>query len=97
MSSASISLSPSLLSAVDCGTPGSPDNGRAIYTNTSYLSVVRYECREGYNLAGRDVRQCRVDGSWDHVVPRCQKIGKLVPYNETRTNYYDRILHLQLL
>ncbi|XP_022181036.1 sushi, von Willebrand factor type A, EGF and pentraxin domain-containing protein 1 isoform X2 [Myzus persicae] len=59
---------------VDCGPPESPYNGNAVFTSTSYNSVVSYECKYGYLLSGEPTRRCGADGKWSGTTPICQEI-----------------------
>jgi len=61
-----------VVSAVDCGPPESPYNGNAVFTSTSYNSVVSYECKYGYILSGEPTRRCGADGKWSGTTPICQ-------------------------
>lgn len=61
-----------MVSAVDCGPPESPYNGNAVFTSTSYNSVVSYECKYGYILSGEPTRRCGADGKWSGTTPICQ-------------------------
>ncbi|KAI5725568.1 hypothetical protein M8J77_017209 [Diaphorina citri] len=60
---------------VQCATPDSPVHGKAIYTSTSYNSVVSYECNYGYTLEGQSKRQCGADKKWSGQMPKCQEIN----------------------
>lgn len=62
-----------MVSAVDCGAPDHPFNGNAVFTSTSYNSVVSYECKYGYLLSGGEpTRRCGTDGKWSGATPKCQ-------------------------
>lgn len=61
-----------MVSAVDCGPPENPYNGNAVFTSTSYNSVVSYECKYGYILSGEPTRRCGADGKWSGTTPTCQ-------------------------
>lgn len=61
-----------VVSAVDCGPPENPFNGNAVFTSTSYNSVVSYECKYGYLLSGELTRRCGADGKWSGTTPKCQ-------------------------
>lgn len=61
-----------VVTAVQCPAPDSPKNGRAIYTSTSYNSVVSYECRYGYTLVGESSRRCGADKKWSGTLPVCK-------------------------
>ena len=59
--------------AVDCGNLQSPDNGRIIFLDgTSFGSVARYECNNGFVLIGIPIRSCDEDGNWSGEAPVCQ-------------------------
>ncbi|XP_055372262.1 uncharacterized protein LOC129606153 isoform X4 [Condylostylus longicornis] len=64
-----------LVTSVVCPTPEFPKNGRAIYTTTSYNSVVSYECRYGYTLIGESSRRCGADKKWTGSLPQCKEIN----------------------
>lgn len=61
-----------VVTAVDCGPPENPFNGNAVFTSTSYNSVVSYECKYGYILSGEPTRRCGADGKWSGTTPKCQ-------------------------
>ncbi|KAI5629830.1 sushi, von Willebrand factor type A, EGF and pentraxin domain-containing protein 1 isoform X1 [Silurus asotus] len=56
---------------VNCGQPPIIQNGRVTGTNYGYNGKVKYECNEGYTLAGNPTLVCRGDGLWDDPPPRC--------------------------
>jgi hypothetical protein len=51
---------------VDCGDPPGLINGRFTdsFINTTYNSIVTYECIEGFNLQGAESRTCLASGNW---------------------------------
>ncbi|XP_058446633.1 sushi, von Willebrand factor type A, EGF and pentraxin domain-containing protein 1 isoform X1 [Malaya genurostris] len=64
-----------LVTSVQCPSPENPRNGKAIYTSTSYNSVVSYECRYGYTLVGESSRRCGADKRWTGALPACKEIN----------------------
>ena len=46
--------------AVQCGLPGNPENGNALFTAVSFKSVVSYECNYGYMIVGNASRQAPI-------------------------------------
>ncbi|XP_065203954.1 sushi, von Willebrand factor type A, EGF and pentraxin domain-containing protein 1-like, partial [Planococcus citri] len=60
---------------VQCPTPENPLFGTAIFTSTSYNSVVSYECKYGYMLVGERTRRCGADKKWTAATPKCQEIN----------------------
>ncbi|XP_065566642.1 sushi, von Willebrand factor type A, EGF and pentraxin domain-containing protein 1-like isoform X3 [Artemia franciscana] len=60
---------------VQCPMPGSPENGRAIFTAVSYNSVVSYECKYGFQLMGNPTRRCGNDKMWIGEEPSCKEIN----------------------
>lgn len=47
-------------------------NSRMLGTRRTYQSTVYFECEEGYELVGSDVRQCELDGEWSGTQPVCE-------------------------
>lgn len=64
-----------VVTSVQCPTPESPKNGKAIYTSLSYNSVVSYECRYGYTLVNETSRRCSADRKWSGSLPSCKEIN----------------------
>ena len=60
-----------LLTAVNCGDPGTPINGEHNLSSTTYNSVVTYTCDVGYRLQGVNSRTCQSNGQWNGSVPQC--------------------------
>ncbi|WAR09791.1 CSMD1-like protein [Mya arenaria] len=60
-------------SKVNCGSPGTPQNGSFVLLNgaTTYESLVQYSCNSGFNLSGSETRECLADGSWSGLLPVC--------------------------
>ena len=59
---------------VDCGDPGTPNNGARVLTGTRSMSTVRYSCEDGYSLVGSSIRECLNNESWSGVIPECELI-----------------------
>ncbi|KAL0277452.1 UNVERIFIED_CONTAM: hypothetical protein PYX00_004721 [Menopon gallinae] len=76
-----------LVTAVECPPPESPANGKAIYTSTSYNSVVSYECKYGFTLSGLQTRRCGADKKWTGLPPQCQ-----APCVVPRIQYGKRVI-----
>ena len=58
---------------IDCGDPGEPDNGAAIFDGTLVGDVVDYECDFGFQLVGDSRRTCQLSGMWNGTVPQCER------------------------
>ena len=58
--------------AIDCGDPGTPENGDRELEMTTLGSIVRYSCRKGYYLAGDTERECLARGQWSGKLPICK-------------------------
>ena len=61
--------------SISCGRPPPLENGRMSFNETVYRSGARYECRQGYNLQGRNTRVCMASGLWTNVNQRCVPIS----------------------
>lgn len=59
---------------VDCGKPGSPENGRVFFNLTVFGYGAEYTCNSGYELIGDEVRLCDPNGNWSSVTPRCKAL-----------------------
>ncbi len=65
-------LSP-VCSPIDCGDPGSPQNGSQSGTYT-FNSTVEFSCDEGYTLlsqSNESIIICLANGSWSDDIPIC--------------------------
>ena len=56
---------------VDCGVPPSVDGGDFNVTETTFESIARYGCNEGFTLSGSQSRTCQADGTWSGTDPVC--------------------------
>ena len=61
-----------LFSVVNCGDPGTPDNGVRYGDVFTFLSTVLLECDPQYKLVGDLTRTCQADGSWTGSQPICE-------------------------
>uniref|UniRef100_A0A1X7VKS2 Sushi domain-containing protein n=1 Tax=Amphimedon queenslandica TaxID=400682 RepID=A0A1X7VKS2_AMPQE len=57
---------------IDCGDPGTPENGDRELDKTTLGSIVRYSCRKGYYLAGNSERECLANRQWSGKLPTCK-------------------------
>ena len=64
---------------VQCRTPASPTNGKAVFTSVAYKSVVSYQCGQGYMLSGNGTRTCEADQQWSGPEPSCVEINCPLP------------------
>jgi len=60
-----------LYAVVDCGAPESIENGRVVYTNTTYRSKAQCSCNPCYYLQGWEKRSCKQGGVWSKEPPTC--------------------------
>ena len=56
---------------IDCGEPLSVDDGSFNVTETTFQSMARYGCNEGFTLSGSQSRTCQADGTWSGTDPVC--------------------------
>ncbi|XP_018565850.1 sushi, von Willebrand factor type A, EGF and pentraxin domain-containing protein 1 [Anoplophora glabripennis] len=58
---------------VDCGHPGTIDNGRIIVMNgTTYSNAIEYHCVPNFERIGPYLRKCMENGEWSGEEPRCE-------------------------
>jgi len=61
------------LVVMDCGSPGYPENGESDFDATTYGSVTKHSCDEGYTLVGDKTRTCYGNGTWSGEFPKCKR------------------------
>lgn len=59
-------------SAITCGHPGNPANGRTNGSEFNLNDVVNFTCNRGYVLSGSARAQCRLNGQWSSLLPVCK-------------------------
>lgn len=60
-----------LSTAVFCGDPGSPAQGKREDRGFTYLSSVSFSCYPPLILVGSARRYCQYDGTWSGTQPSC--------------------------
>ena len=65
--------------AIDCGEPPTVDDGSFNVTETTFQSMARYGCNEGFTLSGSQSRTCQADGTWSGTDPVCVAPGNSSP------------------
>ena len=55
---------------VDCGEIKPFEHGSAQYENTTYKSIARYSCIDGFSIRGPTERHCTSSGHWSNKQPR---------------------------
>uniref|UniRef100_A0A3Q0R2C4 Sushi domain-containing protein n=1 Tax=Amphilophus citrinellus TaxID=61819 RepID=A0A3Q0R2C4_AMPCI len=73
------SLALFIYTAVFCGDPGMPAQGRREDSGFTYLSSVSFFCDPSLILVGSARRYCQYDGTWSGTQPSC--IGKYVCFS----------------
>ena len=71
---------------IDCGDPGTPDNGQRSLVSTILGSTVNYTCNEAFNLVGSETRLCQSNEEWSGQLPSC--VRKYHPHNIIQTHTY---------
>ncbi|XP_075734978.1 sushi, von Willebrand factor type A, EGF and pentraxin domain-containing protein 1 isoform X1 [Rhipicephalus microplus] len=59
---------------VQCDKPEDPLNGRAIFDQLLFNSVVRYECHHGFRLKGPSTARCNSQRQWEGAPTHCVEI-----------------------
>ncbi|XP_077534783.1 sushi, von Willebrand factor type A, EGF and pentraxin domain-containing protein 1-like isoform X3 [Haemaphysalis longicornis] len=59
---------------VQCDKPEDPLNGRAIFDQLLFNSVVRYECHHGFRLKGPSTARCNSQRRWEGAPTHCVEI-----------------------
>ena len=59
---------------IDCGFPGEPEDGSVDASETTFRSIARYSCDDGYELEGSSTRQCGSNSLWSGSVPTCAPV-----------------------
>ena len=69
-----VCLSVNINVVIDCGSPPVIENGYADTSrNTTYLSVAKYKCQDGYFLSkNHPLVTCQEGGEWVGDPPHCQ-------------------------
>lgn len=58
--------------AVDCGDLRDPKYGQVDVSTTIFGSIATYSCDKGFQLIGKNARQCLINGEWSNEAPVCQ-------------------------
>ena len=56
---------------MNCGNPGSINNGYFSGYRFTFDNRVRYKCQKGYKLQGTDTLYCNEFGEWEGDRPQC--------------------------
>lgn len=75
-----------LPTAITCGHPGNPANGRTNGSEFNLNDVVNFTCNTGYLLHGASRAQCRMNGQWSNPLPLC-KGKKISPTHSMRSAF----------
>ena len=67
-------ISLSYLTAVNCGDPGTLNNGGRDLSGTTYRNTVVYFCDNGFTLEGNSLRRCQKNGQWSGRIPECRSM-----------------------
>ena len=82
---------------VTCGDLETPSNGTIACTNNNQLSQYQdyctFQCNDGYELQGSEVRQCEASGEWNGSrtqcnILHCPNITTLVPNSRSCDTSY---------
>ena len=70
---------------LDCPVlPSSITNGFVNGNGSVEGSEVKFSCRQGYSLVGRDTLSCNHMGAWSGSVPKCLKGNSTAVYKRCR-------------
>ncbi|KAL8570681.1 hypothetical protein ACOMHN_039116 [Nucella lapillus] len=72
-------LAPPSCQRVDCGHPGSIDNGYFNEWRFHFDSRVRYRCNRGFKIQGTETLYCNEYGEWEGDQPQCVEITCALP------------------
>ena len=61
--------------AQDCGSLPVPTNGSSVGNLTTFPNKILFNCDEGFNLSGSDVRHCQANGEWSGIQTFCEGCG----------------------
>ena len=61
------------VTAVSCGDPGSPSNGKRDGWLFQYNNTVSFKCSPGYVLEGPKTRTCLANQTWSEAQPICKR------------------------
>ncbi|XP_052279424.1 CUB and sushi domain-containing protein 3-like isoform X1 [Dreissena polymorpha] len=74
---------------IDCGHPPSIKNGTVYASKTTFASVARFTCEEGYKVNGSNVSVCLSNGVWTNTDQECHIIDcGLLPALKHGTVWY---------
>ncbi|KAK3090083.1 hypothetical protein FSP39_009008 [Pinctada imbricata] len=77
---------------VDCGYPGSVDNGFVEGNRFQYDSRVRYKCEKGYRLIGDRTLYCNSSGEWEGQRPFGSSARYQCNDGYVSDDFYDEIV-----
>ena len=60
---------------VDCGDPGTPNNGYRQGNYFKFNSTINFSCKEKHHLEGARHVTCQANGKWTAPAPEC--LGRL--------------------
>lgn len=73
---------------IRCASPVPVDNADCELLSDKPGAVVKYRCRKGYEISGKDTRTCKFDGTWTGPTPKCHSINCQLP--TAKTNAHGR-------
>ena len=75
--------------AIDCGFLPSPPNGNVELTETTFMSIAKYSCDEGFALVGNFIRVCLVNSQWSGDEPTCR-------FGESLDKSHSHVLYIMI-